>query len=233
MFTTLHSFYTSKEWRDFRHAVIAERIAPDGVLYDEYSGKPLLHDYDIILHHKEPLTLQNVNDYSISLNPSNIMIVSIKSHNEIHARFGGYWNRKVYYIWGSPCSGKNTFVMQNKGAADLIIDMDAIWQAITGGAKYDKPDALKQNAFMLRDALLEQVKTRAGKWQTAYILSTEPRASVRNRICNQLGAEQIYIECTKEEALQRLHNDAERAAVIPQWTEYINNFFENLEGAKI
>lgn len=229
MFNTLHSFYTSKEWRDFRQALIAERIAPDGVLYDEYSGKPLLHDYDIILHHKEPLTLQNVNDYSISLNPANIMIVSIKSHNEIHARFGGYWNRKVYYVWGSPCSGKNRFVMQNKGAADLIIDIDAIWQAITGGAKYDKPDALKQNVFMLRDALLEQVKTRAGKWQTAYILSTEPRVSVRNRICNQLGAEQIYIDCTKEEALQRLHNDAERAAVIPQWESYIDNFFDNLD----
>lgn len=229
MFNTLHSFYTSKEWRAFRQTVIAERIAADGVLYDEYSGAPLLHDYDIILHHRNPLTLQNVNDYSVSLNPSNIMIVSIKSHNEIHARFGGYWARKVYFVWGSPCSGKNTFVMQNKGAADLIIDMDALWQAITGGAKYEKPDALKQNVFMLRDSLLEQVKTRAGKWQTAYIISTEPRASARKRICDAVGAEQIYIACTKAQALERLHADKERAAVIPQWAGYIENFFDNLE----
>ena len=232
MFTTLHSFYTSKDWRTFRQAVIAERIAPDGLLYDEHSGHPLLHDYDIILHHKEPLTLQNVNNYDISLNPRNIMIVSIKSHNEIHSRFSGYWQRKVYFVWGAPCSGKNTFVMANKGANDLVVDKDAIWQAITGGAKYYKPEALKQNMFMLHDALLEQVKTRAGKWQTVYILSTEPRASARNRICQQLGAEQIYISCTKEDALQRLYSDKERAEVVQQWQGYIEKFFDELDGEK-
>lgn len=229
MFNNLHSFYTSKEWRQFRQMVIADRIAADGVLYDEHSGKPLLHDYDIILHHRIPLTLQNVNDYSVSLNPANIMIVSIKSHNEIHARFGGYWQRKVYFVWGSPCSGKNTFVRENKGANDLLVDMDAIWQAVTGGAKYEKPDALKTNVFMLRDALYEQIKTRAGKWQTAYILSTEPRASARARICAQLGAEQIYIACTKAEAMERLQADAEREQYREQWAGYIEKFFADLE----
>lgn len=233
MFDNLHAFYTSKEWRDFRQMLIAERIAADGVLYDEYSKKPLLKDYDIILHHKTPLTLQNVNDYSISLNPDNIMIVSIRSHNEIHARFGGYWARKVYYIWGSPCSGKSTFVQQNKSAGDLIVDIDLIWQCVTGGEKYDKPDALKANVFMIRDALLEQIKTRAGKWQTAYILTTEPRAAARKRVCDQLGAEQIYIDCTKAEALERLAADKEREKYIPQWTGYINKFFDELEITKI
>lgn len=229
MFNNLHAFYTSKEWRQFRQMVIADRIAADGVLYDEYSKKPLLHDYDIILHHKEPLTLQNVNDYSVSLNPANIMIVSIKSHNEIHARFGGYWARKVYFIWGAPCSGKSTFVMQNKGAGDLIMDIDLLWQAITGGAKYEKPDALKSNVFSLRDSLLEQIKLRTGNWKTAYIVSTEARASARKRICDAIGAEQIYIECTKEQAMQRLLSDPERAAVIPQWQGYIEKFFDDLE----
>lgn len=228
MFNTLHSFYTSKEWREFRKMLIAERIAPDGVLYDEYSKKPLLHDYDIILHHKTPLTLQNVNDYTISLNPNNIMIVSIRSHNEIHERFG-HWQRKVYYVWGSPCSGKSTFVKNNKGRNDIVIDIDLIWQALTGGEKYDKPDTLKTNVFMTRDTLLQQIKTRAGKWGTAYILSTEARATARNRICNTLGAEQIYIECTKDEALQRLHNDKERSNYITQWAEYIEKFFEDLD----
>lgn len=230
MFNTLHAFYTSKEWREFRQAVIAERIAADGILYDEYSKKPLLKDYDIILHHKNPLTLQNVNDYAVSLNPENIMIVSIKSHNEIHARFGGYWQRKVYFVWGSACSGKSTFVAQNKSDGDLVVDMDLIWQCVTGGGeKYHKPDALKQNVFMLRDALYEQIKTRAGKWQTAYILSTEPRAAARNRICSALGAEQIYIECTKAEALERLSKDKEREKYIAQWAGYIEKFFDELE----
>ena len=35
---------------------------------------------EVIAHHKTKLTLQNVNDYSISLNPENIMLVSLNSH---------------------------------------------------------------------------------------------------------------------------------------------------------
>lgn len=43
MWTNLAQFYTSTEWRKFRQVVIAERINPrDGILYDEYSGKPIL-----------------------------------------------------------------------------------------------------------------------------------------------------------------------------------------------
>ena len=228
MFTSLHAFYTSKEWREFRKAFLAEKDA-GGFWWDEYSKQKILRDHEVILHHKQPLTLQNVNDYTISLNPANIMLVSIRSHNEIHKRFGAYWNRKVYFVWGAPCSGKSSFVNANKCAGDLVVDMDLIWQSITGGEKYDKPAALKQNAFMIRDALFEQVKTRAGQWGTAYIVSTEARAASRERICRALGAEQIYIDCTKAEALERLHADKERENFVQQWTGYIEKFFDDLQ----
>lgn len=88
MFKSLSEFYTSKEWRELRAQLIFERTGTDGILRCEHSGQPLLHSYEIIAHHKIELTLQNVNDYSISLNPENIMLVSLDSHNEMHARFG-------------------------------------------------------------------------------------------------------------------------------------------------
>lgn len=89
MFQTLSQFYNSDIWRNFRAALIEQRTnKADGIIYDEFNGQPLINAYDIVLHHKTPLTLQNVNDYNISLNPENIMIVSQKSHNEIHARSG-------------------------------------------------------------------------------------------------------------------------------------------------
>jgi hypothetical protein len=107
--------------------------------------------------------------------------------------------------------------------------MDMLWQAITGGSKYDKPDALRSQAFALRDCLLDSVKTRAGKWAAAYYVTTEPHKAARDRLCAKLGAEPIYIPCTKDEALERLAHDPERAGYEQQWTEYINNFFENVE----
>ena len=135
----------------------------------------------------------------------------------------------MYLVWGAPCSGKNTFVMQNKGRNDLIIDIDLIWQAITGGMKYDKPDALRAQAFAVRDCLLDNVKTRAGKWATAYYITTEPRRAARDHLCAKLGAEPLYIPCTKAEALERLAKDTERQEVRQEWQGYIEKWFADFE----
>lgn len=197
----------------------------DGILYDEHSGEPLLKSYDIIAHHKQEITLQNVNDYSISLNPENIMLVSHRSHNEIHSRFGYEQGRKVYFVYGAPCSGKSTWVQQIKGNSDIVADIDLIWQAITGGNKYQKPDALKTNAFQLYSAVLDMIKTRQGKWARAYVISGGAHKGQRERTIKDLGAEPIFIDTDKETCLQRLRNDQERQAVAAQWEKYIDDWF--------
>lgn len=227
MFKTLPQFYNSTEWRAFRLMLIDERTnKDDGILYDEFNGQPLINAYDIVLHHKTPLTLQNVNDYSISLNPANIMIVSHRSHNEIHARFGYCTERKVYYVYGAPCSGKTTYINNIKGNSDIVVDMDNIWQCITGGERYDKPPALKTNAFILRDCLLDMVKTRAGKWERAFVIEGGAVKAERERRINALGAESIYIDTDKETCLKRLANDTNRTtAQKTEWQNYIEKWF--------
>lgn len=229
-FTSLSQFYTSDEWRGFRASLLSERVNPnDGILYDEHNGKPLLNSYDIVAHHKIPLTMQNVNDYSISLNPKNIMLVSHRSHNEIHARYGFAMLKKVYYVYGAPCSGKTTFVRESKGNSDLVLDIDLIWQAVTGGALYEKPDALKAAVFALRDTLLDIVKTRMGKWERAWVIEGGANKADRERRINALGAEDIFIQCDKETCLQRLASDNTRELVMEQWREYIDDWFNRYQ----
>ena len=162
MFKSLSEFYTSDIWRDFRAYLIHERTSNDGFVHDEHNGEPIRQSYDIIAHHKQELTLQNVNDVSIALNPDNIILVSHRTHNELHARFGYAQGKKVYYVYGAPCSTKSTYVENNKGNSDLIVDIDNVWQALTG-KRYYKPDALKTNAFDLYRHLLDMAKTRQGK----------------------------------------------------------------------
>ena len=53
---TLFTFYRSDEWQRFRDTIIAERTQEDGYIYDEVTVKPILKDYDLILHHKIELT---------------------------------------------------------------------------------------------------------------------------------------------------------------------------------
>lgn len=225
MFASLAQFYNSQEWRQLRLLLIAERTnKDDGVLYCQHSGKPLINSYDIVAHHIKPLTLQNVNDYSISLNPDNILLVSQQAHNEIHARFGYCTQRKVYIVHGAPCSGKNTFVESIKGNSDLVVDIDSIWEAVTG-RRYYKPPALKANVFAMRDALLETVKTRAGNWERCFIIEGLPFKAERERKSVIYGAELIHIDTDEESCLRRLQADEKRKEYAADWQKYIADYF--------
>ncbi len=66
MISKLQAFYKSDAWEQFRKIVITERIKPDGFIYDEVTGEPILRAYDLILHHKIELTEENVDDVSIA-----------------------------------------------------------------------------------------------------------------------------------------------------------------------
>ena len=231
MFASLSQFYNSDKWRTFRLQLIDERTNKvDGVVYCEHCGKPIVQAYDIVAHHKKPLTMSNVNDYSISLNPANVEIVCQRSHNEIHSRFGYTAQRKVYLVYGSPCSGKTTFVNDVKGNSDLVVDMDNIWQSITGGDRYTKPPALKSIAFAIRETLYDNVKTRAGKWERAYVIAGVPFKSERERLCERLGAELIHIGTDKQTCLNRLASDQERTIEQKkEWAGYIEKYWNDYQ----
>ena len=79
-FKSLEDFYTSREWEKFRQQIILERLNDKGETIDEHTGKVIVNRNDIILHHIKPLTLGNVNDYTISFNPENIMIKIGRAH---------------------------------------------------------------------------------------------------------------------------------------------------------
>lgn len=223
-FTSLAQFYNSEIWRSFRLQLMNER-AINGVIYDEWNGQPIYKAFDVVAHHKIELTLQNVNDVSISLNPENIMLVSHRSHNEIHARYGFMANKKIYYVYGAPCAGKSSFVQTVKGNSDFIIDIDLIWQCVTGGQLYHKPDALKSVVFAVRDQMIDKAKTRAGRWERCYIIEGGAIKSERERKINALGAEPIFINTSKEDCINNLMRDNKRKEVYNEWLSYINEWF--------
>ena len=219
---TLDNFYKSEAWEKLRQLLTQERLDADGNIICAYCGKPIVRKYDIIGHHKIHLTEENVNDAQISLNPDNIDLVHHRCHNKIHEKFG-YKRKEIYLVYGSPMSGKTTWVQENKAEGDLIIDMDSIWQCISGCPRYTKPARLNAVAFATRDFLMEQVKMRNGKWNNAYIIGGFPLTSERERLAKIHGAREIYIESTKEECLARL--DAAEDRDKAEWSKYIQDWW--------
>ena len=224
---SLADFYRSKEWLEFRAYLIAERTAADGFVYDEITGKRIVKAYDIILHHKIELTLENVNDANITLNPDNIQIVSFKTHNEIHNRFGR-WTRHIYLVYGSPLSGKSTYVKERAGIHDLVIDIDKIYACISNNPPYIKSNRLYDNVRAVQDALLDTVKFKRGKWINAFIIGGYPFKGERERLCAESGAEPIYIDCTEAEAQERLQV-VQDGRDKREWSKYISTWFERFQ----
>lgn len=220
---TLFSFYRSKEWSALLARLKMERLNDDGEILCEHCGRPITRAYDMIGHHKTELTDENVNDYTVSLNPDNIMFVHHRCHNYIHNKLG-YAVREVFLVYGAPLSGKTTWVQENMNEGDLVIDLDSIWQCVSGMPRYVKPNRLKSIVFNVRNTLIEAVKYRAGKWNNAYIIGGYALSSERMRLCKELGAREVFIEVTKDECLQRLESieNLDKS----EWAGYIDEWFK-------
>ena len=220
----LNTFYRCKEWRRLLEGLKLERVNDEGQVICAYCGKPIVRAYDIIGHHKVELTEENVNDVSISLNPDNVEFVHHRCHNYIHNKLG-YSVREIFLVYGPPLAGKTTWVKDIMSEGDLIIDMDNIWQCVSGCDRYIKPNRLKSIVFRIRDSLLDSVRYRFGKWNNAYIIGGYPLSSERERLCNELGAREVFIDISKEECLQRLET-CEDGRNKAEWKGYIEEWFE-------
>lgn len=221
---TLSTFYQSDEWKRFRENVIAERLTEDGLTIDEVTGKPIFKRFDIILHHKEHLTEENVNDYNISLNPDNVQIVSHRTHNLIHGNnYSG--RREVYLVYGAPLSGKSTYLDSVRQSGDLIVDVDRIRQCVSGEATHIIHPKLNALVFEIRNMLLDAVRVRKGKWIRAYIIGGYPLATERKRLCAETGAVEVFVEASKEECFERLEAEPDNRDK-DLWRKYIEEWFE-------
>ena len=224
---SLYNFYRSKQWENLLQVLRNERIDAEGNIICAHCGKPIVRKYDCIGHHVIELTEENYTDANISLNPENIKLVHHRCHNLIHNKFysGG---RQVFIVYGSPLSGKSSYVAEAMSEGDLIIDIDNIWQCVSGCDRYVKPNRLKSVVFSVRDNLLESVKYRRGKWRNAYIIGGYPYQAERDRLADQLGARLIYIDTDKDTCLNRLYECQDRDTT--EWTKYIDDWWLQFKG---
>lgn len=73
------AFYTSRQWKDVRHIVIARDEGRDLAM-------PGYEIYDkVIIHHIKPMTIEDIEDGNpLILDPDNLITTSHDTHNAIH-----------------------------------------------------------------------------------------------------------------------------------------------------
>lgn len=235
-YSTLASFYAGDDWSDCKAEVLRQRLK-GGAVYCEHCGEVILKDFNpreknnagaMVFHHKRPLlTVADANNAAISINPQMIAILHWKCHNVVHDRFSGQNTQpeqKVYLITGAPCSGKTTFARDRMQAGDVLIDIDDIWQQVSGQPRYTKPNSLKPLVFATRDEQEDKVRMRAGTWRNAFVIKSLPLPMDRRREAEKLGAEVITIDTPQEECLARLRQNPQGRDVA-EYEKFIKKYF--------
>ena len=225
MYNTAADFYRSREWSELRKVLMFERANANGDIICAECGRPIIKAYDCIAHHVKEITFENLNDCNITLNPDNIELLHARCHNLRHSRFGFGHLRRVFLVYGSPLSGKSSYVKERAGIHDLIIDIDKIYECISNNPMYIKSGRLYDCMDAVKQALFDCIKYKRGKWVNAFICGGFPFKGERERICTEYGAEEIFIDTDKEMCLSRLQT-VQDGRDIKEWEKYIRVWWD-------
>jgi hypothetical protein len=92
--------------------------------------------------------------------------------------------------------------------------------------EYDKPSCLLSNVMGVRDLLIDNIKTRYGKWTNAWVIGGYPDKYQRDKLADDLGAELIFMDVSKDECMARLNMDEGRRCRRDEWTGFVDKWFE-------
>lgn len=222
-------FYRSKAWQLCRLGYIAARQAIDGGMCEDCGERPGEE-----LHHKQELTVSNINDGSVTLDHDNLIWLCKDCHFKAHRELimsnfekrkvcrvvndAGYYfdddgvmrQAKTYIVYGSPASGKTSYVTEHRQAGDLVVDLDLLKQAISMCPRADAPVNLLPVAIGIRDYIYELIEAGAIDCKNVWVIASLPRRKEREELRERLNAELVYVESSYHECIDRVNHDDSR-----------------------
>ena len=110
----------------------------------------------------------------------------------------------VYLIYGSPCSGKSTYIKEHMKRGDLVCDVDLIYQAISEQNPHDADLYAHEVALQLKNELLDIIRKRDGGWGNAYVVSIANTKEKLKTEKERIKADEcIFIDTPYETCMER------------------------------
>lgn len=123
----------------------------------------------------------------------------------------GSGTKKVFVISGAPGSGKSTYVQKAKKNGDLVVDLDLIASALQGSTEgHPDYEPVMDAVLATRDAIYKTIENRKGKWNNAYVITSNPSGLFVTTLAGRLSAEVVKMDTSLEECKDRISKDISR-----------------------
>lgn len=132
----------------------------------------------------------------------------------------------IYVIAGPPGAGKTTYVNEHMTRGDVVVDVDALFVAVSNRALYDKPLAVLTYVLAARDAVVDKLALLQPSG-AAYVITSSGKRSYLADLAERLQAELLVLDVDADTCKERLAADDRRdaetdwsALVDEWWTDY-------------
>lgn len=161
-----------------------------------------------------------------------------KSADESRGRAAGHTALQrslvpVTIVTGPPGSGKTSYVRDHCAWGDLIVDVDALYSALSGQPWYDKPIELMPYVLAARDAVLDRLGKDSTKVRHGWIVTSEADVSKLEHMRSALGAELMVLEVNATECIYRISQDERRRDKTELWRKIVNAWWEKYNLTKL
>lgn len=134
----------------------------------------------------------------------------------------------VTVVCGPPGSGKTRYVAERAHGGDLIVDLDALYVALSGLDMYDKPLPLLPFAREAKDAVIARLRRRHDV-QRAWIITGGADRDSRDKLRVELDARVVVLETTEQVCLSRIQNDPRRKTSWELWKPIVDKWWRDYE----
>ena len=138
----------------------------------------------------------------------------------------------VVVVAGPPGAGKTTWVNERKGWGDLVVDVDALYQALGGLPAYEKPEVLLPFVLAAREGVLRAL-ARGQTVRRAWVITAEGDVGKLGRLQKELrGAELVVLDVDALECLRRISQDVRRKDKMELWRPLIERWWRDYNDSR-
>lgn len=133
----------------------------------------------------------------------------------------------IHVITGPPCAGKSTYVREHAEPGDVLVDFDALAQALGSGRPHDAPDEVRSAAFAARSAVVALALSGDAK-ADYWVIHTNP-TDEQAAAYEAAGSEFVALDPGVDECLRRAADDDRPART----TDAIRAWYAGQKGARV